>query len=192
MDLPLLDHVDFIPIPPLFHSVQHGRPFERCIDCNEELLIDGVGYVIEKCFRRGDVIFEYALCLDCHECIADDISKESRRRIDAHIGERIDHVARRNELIERAPTDVDAWLDRCLLTKKPIDQCAEYRLIAECDGPDLMFAYMPFMLSGDAMEDLMRLLSKTTKDTLEDFTGRCLGMPPEFMTPSDQPRLPMI
>ena len=190
MDLPPIHGFDeYIPLPPLFHSDQRDGPFETCTVCDRELLIDGVQYIVEKAVRKGETIFEFAICFDCHENLADDLSAESQRRIDAHFGERVDIVERRKALLERAPDDAYPWLETCLLTKKPRAECKEFQLFAQCDGGDLLFAYMPYMISGEGMEGLIRLLSKRTRETLDDFTGRYLGMPPDFASPPTDPRL---
>jgi hypothetical protein len=190
MDLPPLGFVDdFIPIPPLFHSEQSGGPFETCVACDRALLVDGVQYIVEKAVRRGETIFEYALCRGCHEGLAEDVSRESTRRIEAHFGERVDLVDRRAALLARADDDADPWVAHCVLSKRPRSECEEYQVVAQCDGSDLLFTYMPFLIAGDAMEDLFRLLSKKTRETLDDFTGQHLGMPPEFAAPTTDPRL---
>jgi len=188
MDLPPLNDIDdFIPIPPLFHSVQSGRPFSSCLACDRPLLADGVPYLIEKAVRRGETTFEYAMCFRCHESLSDELSVRSKRRIDAQVSERVDLADRRKSLLPH--DDVEAWVDTCILTKKGRGDCDEYQLFAQCDGGDLLFAYAPFMISGEGVEDLVRLFSKKTRETLDDFTGRYLGMPPEFCS---SPRVPLF
>lgn len=78
-------------------------------------------------------------------------------------------------------------LDACVLSKKPRERCEEYQIYAECDGGDLLFTYLPYMICGDAIEELIRLLSKKTRDAIDDFAGRHLGMPPDFAdAPTDR------
>jgi len=190
MELPPLDEIpDHIPIPALFQSIQHEGPFEECVACGRPLLIDGVQYLIEKAIREGETIFEYAICFGCHEGLQDDLSEESLRRVDAHFSERVDLVERRESLLAWAAEDADPWIEACILSKKPRQRCNEYQLFAQCDGGDLLFTYLPYMICGEAMEELIRLLSKKTRETLDDFTGRHLGMPPEFESSPTDPRL---
>jgi len=189
---PFDDPFDHIPIPPLFFSAQHGRPFDACVACERPLLVDGVSYLIEKAYRNGEVTFEYALCTACHANIAEDLSAESMQRIETHFEERVDLVDRSDALLEWADDDAEPWVETCILTKRRRRDCAEHQLLAECRGGELVLGVLPFMLSGAAMEDLFRLLSKKTRESLDDFTGRYLGMPPEFAEPPASPRLLLL
>src|SRR5688572_17890380 len=53
-------------IPAEFHSEYEGRPFQSCTRCGEMLSEIAEGYQIFKLFRRGEAIYEYALCHPCH------------------------------------------------------------------------------------------------------------------------------
>ena len=70
-------------IPEEFHSFNTGQPFDKCSDCERELLKSGELYLIEKAFRQyegysaKDVIFEVAICMHCLERIKNELSKES-------------------------------------------------------------------------------------------------------------------
>lgn len=187
MDLPPLDNIrEYIEIPPVFRSDMTGQMFERCLVCERYLLEDGVPYLIEKAykyrqqFRTREIIFEYAMCLDCQEELRNSFSRESRIRIDQYFAEHVDLARRRRELLESAAMDVDQWLSQCVIKKTPLAEMDEYQMLCQCDGRYMLFAYLPYTLSGAAMDEIMQLLSNKTLDRLDGFIDEYFGLPPEF------------
>lgn len=175
MDLPPLGPVPFVPIPEIFQSAETGRPFEECVSCGLELGADGVGYLIEKGFSKGETAFEYAMCFECHQQIATEISPASMKRIEHYFGERIDLVERHRKISERSP---DRWRDRisrCVLSGKELGE--EYQIYGQCDGGDLMLAYLPYAISGEELENIAQILSKETRGRIDDFVDDFLGVP---------------
>ena len=71
-------------IPSVFRSTDTKKPFERCIQCNKYLLELDSEYLIEKAikqyqgFEAKEVIFEYAVCMDCAEKMRQSLSAESQ------------------------------------------------------------------------------------------------------------------
>ena len=49
----------------------------------------------------------------------------------------------------------------------------------------LELSVTPFMLSEAAVEQIMKGISKTTRDRMGDFMGEHFGMPPEFCQQPD-------
>lgn len=183
MDLPPLGPVPFVPVPELFHSEETGKPFANCSMCGCELGEDGIGYLIEKGFVRDETAFEYAICFRCHQKISSELSEASMKRIAHYFGERIDLVKRREEISEQSPDDWQAWLSRCVLSGKPLGD--EYQIYGQCDGGDLVLAYMPYAICGEELENIAQILSKETRDRIDDFVDDVLGVP------GDGLRIPM-
>ncbi|MFB9865140.1 hypothetical protein [Rufibacter immobilis] len=188
MDLPALQlgH-EFEPIPKELHSMATGQPFDTCLTCHCHLLQDGVGYLVEKAVRVypdagvQDVIFEYAMCLTCAQQLREELSVESRQRIEAFFKERVDLVARREALLSLPdPLRLDNWLAHCLVTGTPRSACTEYQICAQCDGGDLLYTYMPYFLSAQAMDQMQELISPHTRQILDDFMDTHFGLPPEL------------
>ncbi|MGB6221482.1 hypothetical protein [Haloferula sp.] len=175
MDLPPLGPVPFVPIPKVFFSAETGRPFEKCISCRCELGEDGTAYLIEKGFHRGETAFEYAMCFDCHSQIATEISPASMKRIAHYFGERVDLVDRQKAIAARDPADWEAWISQCFLSGKPLGD--EYQIYGQCDGGDLMLAYLPYAIGGEELENLAQILSKETRGRIDDFVDDFLGVP---------------
>lgn len=180
MDLPDIGPIEeHIPVPHEFHSFESGEPFKTCMVCQKNLLEDGQIYFIEKAFQKQEVLFEYAICMECREEMQQDISEESMRKIQQYFQKHIDLVGRRKDLLNKHQLDHRPWLDRCLITGKRRQEAEQYQILTLCDGKDMLFSYLPYMISGEAMRTLTKLLSKTTRDRLDDFVDEYLGLPPE-------------
>ncbi len=180
MNLPQLQLThEFVPLPAALYATDNRKPFQECVVCQRYLLFAGTQYLIEKALRGSEVVFEYAICTRCFSEVAAGFSEDSRRKVDEYYAERVDLVGRRRFLMHRYPLDLDEWLSQCLVTGLPRQTYSEYNIVAECDGKNLLFAYSPFLLSGDALEEIYDLLSEQTREELGGFMERYLGLPPE-------------
>lgn len=187
MDLPPLGEIpEYIRIPKPFYSFATGKPFTTCITCEKNLLVSGTQYLIEKAIIKypqstaTDVVFEYAMCLECTENMRQTLSRTSVARIDQFFAERTDLVSRRQQLLQKKELNLDDWLKTCIVTNKPVEEITEYQIYAHCDGRDMFYGYAPYMLSGDAMDEIQDLLSPETKEVLDDFIDDHFGLPPEL------------
>ena len=178
MDLPEIEigH-DYIPIPPELHSFEIDGPFQKCATCSRDLLDDGTQYLIEKAFNRGETIFEYAMCFPCRAQIQGELSQGSLKMVEHYFDERTDFVARRKSLLEDGSHDHRPWLSHCILSGEEIPADSEYQIYGHCDGPDLLFTYMPYAISGKEIEGLLQCLSKKTRDRMDEFVDDVLGIP---------------
>lgn len=178
---------EFQPIPALLQSYETGKPFQTCIACSGDLLAEGSQYVVEKAIRNypgagvQDVIFEYAMCLSCAQQLREELSLESKANIEAYFTQRVNLEARREALLALPePLRLENWLSHCLVTGLPREACTEYQIFGQCFGPELYFGFMPYMLSGQAMEEIQELISPHTRQILDDFMDSHFGLPPEL------------
>lgn len=184
MDFPA--HSD---IPAIFKSHDSGQYLEKCISCEAYLLEPGKQYFIEKAFRTypgfraTDVIFEYAMCMDCADRMRNELSRESLLRIQHYFINKIDLEGRYELLSQKGHGNPDAWLSNCIVTGKPVAHLKEYQLCAHCDGKSLIFSGMPYMISGEAMEEMADLLSAKTRGEIDRFIDENFGLPPELKKP---------
>lgn len=187
-------------IPPLFRD-HEGGVFRRCLECEVDLVASGDPYFIEKAFRTypgfgtSDTIFEYAVCLPCMERLYESYSKESRRAIEEYFYSNRTFLERSmGRLIsveEGLDDDLGEWIGTCALSGRPVTELEEYQIAALCVGEELVLSHLPWLISGEAIDGLLGLLSNETIDQLDDFSGRHFGLPPEF---DAQPRrvMPML
>ncbi len=187
MQLPVLGLLgEYVPVPKVFHSFATGMPFAHCIACEKHLLENGTQYVVEKAikkypgFQAHDVIYEYAMCIDCTAAMRQTLSGDSLAVIEHYFETRVDLVERRSRLLQKAGMNVHEWISHCLLTGTPESELNEFQLYAHCDGGDLLFSYLPYMISAQSLNELSDLISPETKDVLDDFIDEHFGLPPEL------------
>jgi hypothetical protein len=166
-----------VPLPRIFHSFFHEGPFPECTVCGKALLEDGVSYFIEKAYSRGEVIFEYAMCDECRSGMGEELSFESMMNIAAYFMEHGDLIERRERLMEAFDNSIKEWIEECIFTGRKRAECDSYQICAECEGSNLVVSFMPFMVSGEATEELQNLLSKETKESFDRFTRDVLNPP---------------
>ncbi|MEM9324317.1 MAG: hypothetical protein AAGA85_01620 [Bacteroidota bacterium] len=174
-------------IPPLFHSFESGEPFDRCIECERKLEHD-CEYVIEKAMKTyegysaKDVVFDYAICIECANRIRESFSKESLEAIDKYFANVVPRPA--TQLLDNTGQfDVEKCVQQCLITGKPLEQLKEYQVYAHCRGKSLQRQVPPYMVSNEAVEQLMPLLSAKTNDILDDFFQRHFSPDPSIFNP---------
>lgn len=184
-----LEYWPFLPrwcrIPELFHSLEKEGPFLRCTGCDADLQDSSRRYVIERIFRGKEPIVEYAMCTECQDGICEELSVESMERVQAMFRE-VNHDGRLERLRSQLDSDrVDEWIGECILTGKPLSDCHGYQIIALCQGNRIELGAAPLMISDEGIEQIMQVLSKKTRDRLDDFLGDTFGMPPEFCQQPD-------
>ena len=176
---------EYIPVPPILHSVEKEGLFDKCIVCQRNLLDEDTRYLIEKGFRGERVIFEYAICYGCRDQMAEGISLESRKKLGEMWNRKVDLKKRRRKLLKKSKTNIEPWIEYCILGGDRRDKVEAYQIYAECQGSDMLFSYHPYIIGELAIEELIKLLSKKTLDILGDFIDEYLGLGPEF---SDVPQ----
>lgn len=188
---------DRIAIPKEFHSFSSKNLFEKCIECDKYLLEDGTEYFIEKAVKKYpgfdafDVIFEYAICADCAHKMRLRMSKESMQRMELFFAENI-NMQDRIDVIQTNPNNPEAWTDKCMVNGSTKKDLNEFQLYAHCNGKHLTLKHMPYLISGEVIEQIGHLLSAETIDELNDFTNNHFGPPPELEEEFPHKRLVLV
>ncbi|MCH7228848.1 hypothetical protein [Haloferula sp. A504] len=151
------------PIPERFHSFETGGPFKICSVCSRAFDEDEP-HLIEKAFQKGETVYEYAICQPCHDGIREELSEESRQRIESHLREAIG----RAELF-------DDPLERCIFSGRELGE--EHLICGLFVGRWMVPQFPCFAISGEEMEKIAGLLSKSTRERLDQFTDDVLGIP---------------
>ena len=191
------DYLVSLPLPKLLHSHETGAPLEHCIECSRSILDSDTDYLIEKAFRSyqgfgvSDTIFEYALCMECCNGLFSQVSTESARRLDDYFKANMNYAERMGWLREMPP-DFGKWLSCCAIKGTPVTELAEYQIVAHCHGDQLILSVFPYLIGGEAMDELCELLSNKTIDLLDDFSGRHFAPPPEFTDTRPRRILPVL
>lgn len=173
-------------IPGLFYSDATGERFLNCTMCGKDLLEKDTPYLVEKAFKVHrdfdftDTVFEYAICMHCHLKMQQHISKESKKRMAEFFAKNTDLMSRMLGFYAGKDFSVDSWLSKCIVKDLDRNGLSEYQVSAQFVGDKMVFTEFPIMLSGQAVEELVQLLSPETLGEMDDFTDRFLGLPPEF------------
>ena len=169
MKLPDLQIIrEYCEIPKVFYSTETGKPFSHCVSCEKHLLASGEQYVIEKAirnyqkFKTNDTIFEYAMCVGCYEKIHKSFSVSSKQAVENYFLQNVDFARRRAQLLEQGNRRLDEWLSDCIVKGTPVQDLDEYQILCQCQGDKMLFTYLPFMIGGDATEEIVQLLSNET------------------------------
>lgn len=163
-------------IPKVFYSSKTGKAFQWCTMCEKNLLKNETTYVIEKAFSQDlkngkrEMIFEYAICTECHEKISADFSKKSMERLQMYFQLYVDFDKRNEELFNKNESlDLKDWISSCIISGKPVSELKEFQIAASFRGDSIVYGGLPFALGYEAADELQELLSKETKEILEGF-----------------------
>jgi len=166
----------YTKIPEVFWSSETGDRFQKCSDCSTDLLAQGTNYLIQKAWQQEEVICEYALCLNCVNTLRETLSLKSKQLVENFYNEHVNFEQRMIDLIENCDVNTESWIDHCIITQKHRSKCSAYQIYGWFIDHDIVFTGMPYMISGDAVEAIMNLLSNETLGSLDDFAGRILGL----------------
>ena len=158
-------------IPEEFYSDYEERPFVTCTRCGERLQDFEDGYQVAKMYRRGEAIFEYAMCHPCHVNMMDEVSEESRDRLEAFQAEHLQLNLGRQ------------FCAVCGVSKDDIpDQ--EYSLAGIFEGLALVHS---LTICGGCTEHMNSLLSQATRDVWRDFINDNFpGVPADALPDPDK------
>jgi hypothetical protein len=153
------------PIPEILHSFYEERPFLTCTRCGESLADFEEGFRISKNFKRGEVLFEYALCMPCLLRMLEESSEESKANLARFHEERLREVS---------------GFEDCAFCEKTRAEARdeEFGLAGMCHGGRLLESAM---VCADCMEDMHAVLSEETKDVWRRFREENFpGVPADF------------
>lgn len=175
------------PIPKDFHSFDTDKPFTNCLVCQIGLLSGEVDYFIEKAIRNykdhgvNDVVYEYAICINCAKDMNGQMSEESMKNIQDYFSMQPGFLLKIHDYSQKWQELEDVHLpDECLITLQPREDLDEYMIYGHFRGDKMIKSSMPYLLSGQVMDDVADLLSNETIDQLDGFMGEYFGGPPEF------------
>ncbi len=175
-----------IEIPSLFHSSDSEKHFDRCMVCEKYLLEEGTDYMIEKSIRQfpdlqvTEVIFEYAICMDCAIQLNESMSKETRQGIADYFSRCENLHKRQNQFSWGQAKDVKPLIERCALKDTLISDCMEYQIIGQCSGTHLLLAGTPMAISHAALDEMADLMSAESLGEIDGFIGKYFTGPPEI------------
>jgi hypothetical protein len=157
------------PVPPALDSAFHEGPFPCCSDCGRAFSEDDGPRLVERVFRHGEAVFEYALCVPCALRLFSEYSEESKRNLETYFEERL------------APDAPEGACDRCGRSGAELD--AERTVAGAALGDMLLGRLM--VICGPCADGAESVLSKQTKEAFENFVRRvCPTLPADVDIPA--------
>jgi len=147
-----------------FQSLEHDGPFEHCSRCAASLL-DGRPYQINKAWRGGECIFEYAFCLDCRDSLLSEFSEESKGNLLQY---------QEQHMRDGATGTTDCAF--CGNMREDI-QNLDFTTTALCE---LTSSLDSLLICFDCQSVMHELLSQETKDVRRRFFEDVPGVPPDW------------
>jgi len=169
---------NFIEIPEVLNSFETGKPFSQCVDCGTQLLEDGPPYVIQKAFKESEVLVEYAQCFSCYEELTSSYSKQTMTDLWNFFLDSCDFENRKKRLLEESPHELGPWIENCLTCGKSKDDVSSYALLGQCDGPHLLFYYLPYIICEGCQMRIHELMSSKSRDIWDRWYEDNIGAPP--------------
>ena len=185
----------FDEIPSAFHSFDENDLFKHCIECDKYLLDEECDYMIEKAVRNypgytaHDVIFDFAICMDCALAFQQKMSKSSRAAIEKYMIEHVDFHKRSHELMKGNKV-IEDCLDKCMISKERRENCEEYQMVAFCRGAKIHRSIPPYLISHHVLNELSVLISDETQDDMDGFYKKHFSPSPGLFEPD--PKLILI
>lgn len=181
-------------ITPDFRDID-GKRFTHCNLCERELIATNSEYVIERAINRGRVIFEYALCKACMQNAQSRWSEDSLQAINTYMQSAVRFPIYFRESMDYLESenpdefDVESRLNLCAVKNEPRSESTEYQLLGMFKGDKMLVSVFPYMLSGEAMDEIVELLSAETLGEMDDFTDDLFTWPPELsdLNPNRKP-----
>lgn len=149
-----------------FHSVEHDGPFEQCSRCGAAL-DHGKAYQINKAWRSGECIFEYAFCSDCRDSLLDEFSEESKNNLMKHQEEKM-----------RDGANGTGECAFCGCERSGIAN-QDFTTTALCIYDHVLDS---LLICFDCQAGMHELLSQQTKDVRRRFFEEVPGVPPDWET----------
>jgi len=185
-------------IPKEFHNSETDAPFKNCLVCDCDLMKETAPYSIERAIRHypemelKSVVFEYAMCAKCMAQMENELSDETKMAIMKYFGENFNYHNRpqwlsqpleqdeESEEVEKPEFEINEWISNCSVKDLPREELYEYTLCARCIGGKIIPEVAPYMVSGQAQDDLIELFSNKSLGFMDGFTDKYFTGPPEL------------
>lgn len=146
---------DLEEIPPFFYCTLEKKPFSVCSYCDKNLVENH--YIIEKLIQSNEPMVEFALCTACIEGLISSLSKESLENMRKH----------------KEPFLFISG-DHCISCKKMPKEVKRSIHVGMFFGNQFVSDSHVWTCS-ECIKEKQKLLSKKTRERLEDFNRDILA-----------------
>ena len=115
------------------------------------------------------------MCFDCHEAHRETLSLKSRKLVENYFDEQINLEERQQCMLAEKGHRTRSWLGHCMIKGMPRWKCEEHQIYGWFVDGDVVFNGMPYMLSGQVIDELLELLSPEILGILDKFSDKLFG-----------------
>jgi hypothetical protein len=169
-------------IPKQFIRSFEGIPFEECTYCGKHLRSPRTLYRISKLYGEGELLQEWAICVECYTEVKAFYSQESLQALKQYYAELSFSFNERRRIALNPDLDrLKLLTDVCLFCKTSRHEISTYMLYSMFEADQII--YHPIrtrLVCVTCILELYELLSAQTKDDGRKFFEDYFGLPPEL------------
>ena len=158
-------------------SEETGEAFSHCLRCKLPLVEIAQPWLVNKEFRRGECMMEYAICQPCRDLVTDQLSEESKEAVRRFLEKEIDWEARmRKFMLAREPA---VRFDACVACCAPRDVLEGFGVSALFDsGGSLVVGPLPLLICQPCVGRMTADLSEESREVWRSFLAENFAGPP--------------
>ncbi len=159
-------------------SDETGKPFSHCMRCKQTLGAEREPWLINKEYRNGECILEFAICQPCRLAVTNQLSVHSRETVRDFVekeiepGEPVAKPAREMDLTGR--------FEACVSCGRKREQLGGFGISALFDtrGP-ILAGPLPLLICQDCTAKMTSAISTHSREVWGKFLGDNLEGPPD-------------
>lgn len=158
-------------------SEETGVAFSHCLCCRFPLVEIAEPWLVNKEFRRGECVMEYAICQPCRDHVTEQLSEESKEAVRGFLEREIDWESRMQEfMLSHVLTD---RLEACVACGARRDELDGYGISALFDsGGLLVTGPLPLLICQPCIGRMTASLSEESRDVWRKFLADHFAGPP--------------
>lgn len=157
-------------------SGETGAPFRHCVGCRLPLVETVARWLVNREFRHGECVLEYAVCEPCRDQVTDRFSESSKEAVRHFLEREIDWEMRVAEF--EAAADPAIRFENCIACRIPRESCEGYAISA-LFAPDgrVLGGPLPLLLCAPCILRATAGVSPETRAIWRDFLARNFDPP---------------
>jgi hypothetical protein len=158
-------------------SEETGEAFSHCLRCKLPLVEIAEPWLVNKEFRRGECVMEYAICQPCRDQVTDRLSEESKESVRRFLEGEIDWEARMREFMPAQ--EMAVRFESCIACCAPRESLEGFGISALFDaGGSLVTGPLPLLICQACVGRMTADLSEDSRDVWRRFLAENFAGPP--------------
>jgi hypothetical protein len=159
-------------------SEETGQAFSHCLCCQLPLVEIAEPWLVNKEFRRGECVMEYAICQPCRDQVTDQLSEESKESVRGFLEREIDWESRMQKfMLSHELTDRLAACVACGARREELDG---YGISALFDSSgSLVTGPLPLLICQPCVGRMTESLSEASREVWRRFLADHFAGPPQ-------------